>query len=222
MVSNIPTTTDNCAGIVTGTTTDALSFTDQGNYTITWVFDDGNGNISKANQEVIIKDITNPTVLANDFTLQLDSSGNGVLLVTDVDNNSTDNCEIATYSLSKTNFMTANLGENTVVFKVTDASGNSTKVNVKITITQASLSVDNFVLSNKILVYPNPVKNKISLSIDDEIEIKKLIIFTVNGRKIWSTKYHKQEINTTNLSKGIYFLNIKTSKGNLIKKFIKI
>ena len=221
-VSEPPTTTDNCSGTIIGTTTDALSYTNQGNYTINWFFDDGNGNVTTAIQNIIVKDITKPIALTNDFTLELDVLGNGVLLVSDVDNNSTDNCEIATYNLSKTNFMTTDLGENTVVFTVTDTSGNSTDAIVKILVTQTSLSLDDFVLGDKILVYPNPVKNKISILIDDVIEIKKLIIYNVKGRKIWSSKYYKQEVNTTNLSKGIYFLNFKTSKGNFIKKFIKI
>ncbi|KAF2341371.1 hypothetical protein, partial [Flavobacterium nitrogenifigens] len=37
-----PTTTDNCAGTVTGTTADPLAYNAQGTYTINWTFDDGN------------------------------------------------------------------------------------------------------------------------------------------------------------------------------------
>ncbi|MET3027062.1 hypothetical protein ABXT06_10310, partial [Flavobacterium sp. UW10123] len=51
-----PTTTDNCKGTVTGTTTDPLTYNAQGTYTINWSFDDGNGNVETATQEVIIKD----------------------------------------------------------------------------------------------------------------------------------------------------------------------
>ncbi|MCP4312014.1 MAG: hypothetical protein GY790_12180, partial [Bacteroidetes bacterium] len=55
-----PTTTDACAGTITGTTTDPLTYTIQGTYTITWTFDDGNGNSIDVNQNVIIDDITDP------------------------------------------------------------------------------------------------------------------------------------------------------------------
>ena len=57
-----PTTTDNCSGTITGTTTDALTYTTQGTHVIHWSFDDGNGNISTANQNVVIADITAPAV----------------------------------------------------------------------------------------------------------------------------------------------------------------
>ena len=62
VIATAPTTTDNCAGTVTGTTTDPLTYTAQGNYTINWSFDDGNGNVSTATQNVIVKDITSPDV----------------------------------------------------------------------------------------------------------------------------------------------------------------
>ncbi|WP_299339545.1 hypothetical protein, partial [uncultured Psychroserpens sp.] len=39
-----PTTTDNCSGTLTGTTSDPLTYNTQGTYTINWTFDDGNGN----------------------------------------------------------------------------------------------------------------------------------------------------------------------------------
>jgi len=57
-----PTTTDNCAGTITGTTTDELCYTTQGTHVITWTFNDGNGNISTATQNVIINDVTAPVV----------------------------------------------------------------------------------------------------------------------------------------------------------------
>ncbi|MFL9829222.1 PKD-like domain-containing protein, partial [Flavobacterium sp. ST-87] len=55
-----PTTTDNCAGTITATTTDALTYTTQGTHVITWTFDDGNGNTQTATQNVIVKDVTKP------------------------------------------------------------------------------------------------------------------------------------------------------------------
>ena len=60
--SNSTTTTDNCSGTITGTTTDDLTYTTQGTHVITWTFDDGNGNISTATQNVVIDDVTAPVV----------------------------------------------------------------------------------------------------------------------------------------------------------------
>ncbi len=52
-----PTATDNCAGVITGTTNSSLPIQTPGNSTITWTFDDGNGNVSTQTQNVI-----NPTI----------------------------------------------------------------------------------------------------------------------------------------------------------------
>ncbi|MFI0431034.1 BspA family leucine-rich repeat surface protein [Mariniflexile sp. HMF6888] len=49
-----PTTTDACAGTITGTTSDPTVYTQQGIHTITWTFDDGNGNTTTADQKVIV------------------------------------------------------------------------------------------------------------------------------------------------------------------------
>src|SRR5690606_12130431 len=57
-----PTTTDNCSGTILGTTTDPLVYETQGTYTITWSFNDGNGNITTAVQTVVVDDITPPVV----------------------------------------------------------------------------------------------------------------------------------------------------------------
>ncbi|MDT0554366.1 hypothetical protein, partial [Urechidicola vernalis] len=51
-----PTATDVCEGVITGTTTDPTSYTSQGTYTVTWTYDDGNGNTSSQNQTVIVDD----------------------------------------------------------------------------------------------------------------------------------------------------------------------
>jgi hypothetical protein len=55
-----PTAMDNCAGALVGTSTVALPITAQGTTVVTWMYDDGNGNITFQNQNVIITDITAP------------------------------------------------------------------------------------------------------------------------------------------------------------------
>jgi hypothetical protein len=61
-VTTIPTATDNVAGTINGTTTDPLTYTSQGTYTITWKYDDGNGNITTQPQTVIVQDLTPPSL----------------------------------------------------------------------------------------------------------------------------------------------------------------
>ncbi|MDO8335960.1 MAG: gliding motility-associated C-terminal domain-containing protein, partial [Candidatus Saccharibacteria bacterium] len=60
--ANVPTTTDVCAGTLTGTTTDPLFYSTQGNYVITWTFNDGNGQSITATQNVIVDDTVAPAI----------------------------------------------------------------------------------------------------------------------------------------------------------------
>jgi hypothetical protein len=55
-----PTATDAYVGSVTATTSDPLSYSDQGEHTVTWLYNDGHGNISTQTQKVIVKDVTAP------------------------------------------------------------------------------------------------------------------------------------------------------------------
>ncbi|WP_278020672.1 T9SS type B sorting domain-containing protein [Flavobacterium ginsengisoli] len=54
IINTIPTATDTCAGQITGTTTNPLSYSLPGTYTIVWNYNDGNGNTSTQNQTVTI------------------------------------------------------------------------------------------------------------------------------------------------------------------------
>ncbi|RVT72844.1 hypothetical protein EOD40_15660, partial [Flavobacterium sufflavum] len=55
-----PTTTDACAGTITGTTTTVFPISTQGTTVVTWTFNDGNGNTETATQNVIVDDVTKP------------------------------------------------------------------------------------------------------------------------------------------------------------------
>ncbi|MDB5031379.1 putative Ig domain-containing protein [Mucilaginibacter sp.] len=129
-----PTTTDNCAGVVTGVTSDALSYSSQGTFVIHWSFTDGNGNVSYAAQKVIVKDTTAPIALAQNITIQLSATGSAVITPAQINNGSTDNCMISTYALSKSTFDCSNYGDNTVILTVTDGVGNQSTAAATVTV----------------------------------------------------------------------------------------
>jgi gliding motility-associated-like protein/uncharacterized repeat protein (TIGR01451 family) len=112
-----PTTTDNCKGTVTGTTTDPLTYNAQGTYTINWSFSDGNGNVETATQKVIIKDTQKPVkpVLA-DITAECS--------VTVTAPTTTDNCK-GTVTGTTTDPLTYNAqGTYTINWSFSDENGN--------------------------------------------------------------------------------------------------
>jgi hypothetical protein len=119
----VPSTTDNCTGTINGTTSDPLTYTTQGTFTVNWTFDDGNGNTTTATQTVIVEDVTPPTALCQDINVQLDANGNASITAAQIDNGSSDNCGIQNISVSPNTFTTANVGANAVILTVTDVNG---------------------------------------------------------------------------------------------------
>ncbi|SRX72318.1 T9SS type A sorting domain-containing protein [Aequorivita antarctica] len=87
-----------------------------------------------------------------------------------------------------------------------------------------SLSLTDLKRANFSL-YPNPAKDKLFLSATNPTENLKVKIFNIEG-KLLSTKNGKLEnqifIDVSNLSSGMYFINIEDENGNtVVKKFIK-
>ncbi|MDB2656631.1 T9SS type A sorting domain-containing protein [Crocinitomicaceae bacterium] len=119
ITATAPTTSDNCAGIITGTTTDPVTYTGDGTYVITWTFDDGNGNIVTATQNVIIDDITAPvTPILADITAECTAT---VTAPT-----TTDNC-VGTVTGTTTDPLTyTGEGTNVITWTFDDGNGNTT------------------------------------------------------------------------------------------------
>ncbi|QED36395.1 HYR domain-containing protein [Antarcticibacterium arcticum] len=83
-----------------------------------------NGETDECSFLLTTKDSTPPVaVCVTDFELQLNENGTASINAADFGAQSTDNCEIVSMSLDKTIFTTADIGENTVILTVTDASG---------------------------------------------------------------------------------------------------
>ncbi len=120
-----PTATDNCSGVVTVTNNATLPITGQGTTPVTWTYTDVAGNASAQIQNFIINDNTSPNVITKNDTLYLDASGQSILLTSQIDNGSSDNCGIGSFALNKTSFSCSDVGLNAVVLTVTDINGNS-------------------------------------------------------------------------------------------------
>ena len=65
-ISEPPKATDNVDGVVEGATEDPLSYSEQGEYSITWTYTDSSQNISTQSQQVIVKDSLAPVPDADD------------------------------------------------------------------------------------------------------------------------------------------------------------
>ena len=125
---------DNC-GIFSYRLSDPnFDCSDVGANTIYLIVTDVNGNIDSASAIVTVQDTFKPIVVTQSLTISLDSNGNASITSTNVDNGSTDNCNIATRTLSKSSFDCADIGINTVYLIVTDVNGNVDSASTEITV----------------------------------------------------------------------------------------
>lgn len=117
-----PNTSDNCG--VASVTNDAPATFPLGTTNVTWTVSDINGNNNTISQTVTVVDNQAPVVTTQNITVQL-SNGTVSITPSQINNGSTDNCGIASYSLDKTSFDCSNVGSNTVTLTITDNQGNS-------------------------------------------------------------------------------------------------
>lgn len=84
-----------------------------------------------------------------------------------------------------------------------------------------NLSNEDFSSENKVLLYPNPVKNTLFLTSKNNID--SIIIYDIQGRKIQDNIVNSNELrlDTNGLIKGCYFIEIIFQNEKMTKKFIK-
>ena len=129
-----PTATDACGGItVLGTTTDPLSYSAQGTYTVTWTYTDASGNTTTQNQTVIVDDVSGP--VANSATL---APITAICSVTPTAPMSTDNCSGIIAGTTTTTFPITS--STVITWTYADGNGNVTTQLQTVTITGVDVS----------------------------------------------------------------------------------
>ena len=127
--------TDNCG--IASYSLDKVSFncSNVGANTVTLTVIDIHGNVNSATATVTVSEPVIPIARTRNITVQLNAAGTVSILPSDINNGSTDNCSIASYTLSKSTFNCSNVGQNIITLTATDASGNnSIPVNATVTV----------------------------------------------------------------------------------------
>ncbi|MHA3789367.1 T9SS type A sorting domain-containing protein [Flavobacterium hauense] len=79
-------------------------------------------------------------------------------------------------------------------------------------------------LASKLSVYPNPANNVVTIDNNQNIQISAISIVDINGRTVKSAQYDgvsNAQINISELSSGIYMMNIASDQGMTTKKIVK-
>ncbi|QTN38522.1 HYR domain-containing protein [Cryomorphaceae bacterium] len=105
-----------------------------GVHTVTLTVTDPSGESSSCSATVNVQDNTPPSMSVQNATVQLDQTGSGSILLTDILLSSADNCGVASESASQLSFDCNEVGGNSVVVTVTDVNGNVTQQTVTVTV----------------------------------------------------------------------------------------
>ncbi|TDO22275.1 LamG-like jellyroll fold domain-containing protein, partial [Sediminibacterium goheungense] len=91
--------------------------------------------------DVIVSDVTAPTAVAQNLTINLSTTGTASITAAQINNGSSDNCGIASIAVDKTSFDCSNVGANTVTLTVTDVNGNSSTATAVVTVVDNILPI---------------------------------------------------------------------------------
>jgi hypothetical protein len=108
--------------------------------------------------------------------------------------------------------------------QVTDINGcRSVSLPFEVTMVSVTAVEDN-IYNGEIKIYPNPSENMFYVEIGKE-KVSKIQIFNAIGKfyneKIILLNNKKYQINLENQANGLYFVEITTSKGKVVKKIVK-
>lgn len=83
----------------------------------------------------------------------------------------------------------------------------------------ATLGATSFELESKVVIYPNPAKSIVTVEMPRSIFLEKCIVFNALGQKV--DEFQTNSISVEQLAAGMYTLDVITSEGRILKKFIK-
>ncbi len=82
-------------------------------------------------------------------------------------------------------------------------------------------NVDNVNENNtiKAAIYPNPSQDEFNIVCDN---MTRITVYNVMGSKIMDTDVNSSRYSISSLESGVYFINIETTNGSIIKKVVKL
>lgn len=121
-------------------------------------------------------------------------------------------------------FMFFDVGKSFQAFVSNETNGQQTLATIGPT--YPHLVLKNYVLDVteknelSITVYPNPVADILFIT-SESAAIEKIKVYSIYGTHVFETSSNVNSIDVSNLSEGLYFIEISSSEGKSAQKFIK-
>lgn len=208
-ITGFPTATDQCRGKISGTTSDPMTFSRRGTYTIHWYYNDSNGNSSSQNQNVVIYGL-DTSIAINGSTGQLTSNytSNSVTYQWFSCGSPISPIHAAT-NRSYQPTLSGNYGVIISDSGCADTSG-CRLVNI------SSSMVKDYGFALQVKIYPIPADNILYIEIPERIDETEMKLYDIKGQlvneqHIPSSGYLKLDVHGVHA--GVYYLEIRTENG---------
>ncbi|NRA52413.1 MAG: hypothetical protein HRU12_25070, partial [Phaeodactylibacter sp.] len=125
---------DACSSVSLSLDITAFDCGDVGTQTVVLSVEDEYNNISTCEATITVADTIAPVALCQAAVVQLNSNGQGNLVIADIDAGSTDACGVSSLMVDDNQFDCDQVGNNQVTLTVTDANGNSSSCVATVTV----------------------------------------------------------------------------------------
>ncbi|MFM1918446.1 MAG: hypothetical protein RLZZ303_80 [Candidatus Hydrogenedentota bacterium] len=143
---------DDCSAVTLSVAPSTFSCANRGNNAVVLTVTDEAGNTATANATVTVLDVTPPTAVAQNLTVQLGANGQATITAAQVNNGSSDACGIGGLSLNRTSFSCADVGTPvTVTLTVSDTNNPPLTSTATATITVVD-SIDPTAVAQDVVV----------------------------------------------------------------------
>ncbi len=126
--------TDNCGIDSITVSPNSFSCAQVGSNTVTLRVKDIHGNVATGTATVMVSDVTAPSAVAKNISVDLSATGSATITAAQVNDGSSDECGIKSLAVSPSSFTCANVGANTVTLTVTDNNDNVSTATATVTI----------------------------------------------------------------------------------------
>lgn len=183
------------------------------------------GCLSERTETIVNADDIAPEVTCPDNeTVTINQGEQFTLPDYTVDAIATDNCT-ASPALSQNPAVGTQVGAGSYTITITaeDDAGNAVDCTFEL-IVEEILSTNDITLPNAIVLYPNPTNGQVNIKNNTNTVINTINIIDVNGRLVSAFNNNSSVLTSFNmatLASGIYFIQINTAEGNLVKRIVK-
>ncbi|MEL6810012.1 MAG: T9SS type A sorting domain-containing protein [Bacteroidota bacterium] len=184
--------------------------------TIGWLMITNNDNLENFNGLENVTTIIYPAegfdIINNSVLTDISGIENAVLDVINLPLYIQDNPNLAECSISNICTFLENGGGH-LIFGNANGCNSETEISAN-----CILGVPENQSGYEILVYPNPVSEKLTIQVSDAV-VPRVEVYSLMGEKLVSTS--EMVLDLSNMANGIYFVTVTTDRGTLVQKIVK-